>query len=82
MHTVQDSRDLLLQAPTGIQYSPLLNLGCFCSGQGAEKEVFGGVRDGRLLSKLKVCLQGYLAHKKQLPPRNLLQHMPRAIWWS
>jgi len=27
-------------------------------------------------------LQGYLAHKKPCPPKNLQSHMPRAIWWS
>jgi hypothetical protein len=27
-------------------------------------------------------VQGYLAHKKKLPPRNLQQHMSRAMWWS
>ena len=34
------------------------------------------------LQRGALLLQGYLAHKKHPPPRNLQKHMPRAIWWS
>jgi hypothetical protein len=30
----------------------------------------------------RVCVQGYLAHKKQHPPRTLLKSMPRVLGGS